>query len=64
MLGWTYTGYCAIGDLNNEGSWKDISDEVAKEIAEIWKSKYGEDWRNQLISKVGNRRRVFARQGH
>ena len=37
--------------LNNDNFWRDISDEVAKEIAEIWKSEYGEDWRNELSSK-------------
>jgi hypothetical protein len=34
---------------NEDGSWKDIGDEVAKEIAEIWKTDLGEDWREQVI---------------
>lgn len=34
------------------GTWKDISGEVAEEIAEIWKSKYGDDWRNEVIASV------------
>ncbi|KAM5442140.1 hypothetical protein MferCBS31731_002970 [Microsporum ferrugineum] len=34
--------------LDSGGPWKDISDEVSREIAEIWKSEYGEDWRNVI----------------
>ena len=41
----------SFDDIGNDSSWKDISDEVAKEVAEIWKWAYGEDWRNQLISR-------------
>ena len=36
--------------LNDDISWKDISNEATKEMADIWKSEYGEDWRNLLIS--------------
>ncbi|KAF3484336.1 uncharacterized protein GIQ15_03660 [Arthroderma uncinatum] len=34
--------------LDSGGPWKDISDEVAEDVAEIWKSEYGEDWRNHI----------------
>ncbi|KAL9121788.1 MAG: hypothetical protein Q9187_001653 [Circinaria calcarea] len=37
--------------LNDNGSWKDVSNEVAKEIAKIWKSEYGEGWRNEVVSQ-------------
>jgi hypothetical protein len=37
--------------LNNDSSWKNISDDVTKEMAGIWKSEYGEDWRDLLISQ-------------
>ncbi|KAI2089622.1 hypothetical protein LOZ36_001773 [Ophidiomyces ophidiicola] len=36
--------------LDRGGPWKDISDDVAMDIAEIWKSEYGDDWRN-ILSK-------------
>ncbi|KAI0544655.1 hypothetical protein F4679DRAFT_564167 [Xylaria curta] len=31
--------------------WKDVSDEVAKEIASIWEEDYGADWRETLCRK-------------
>ncbi|OAX79158.1 hypothetical protein ACJ72_06523 [Emergomyces africanus] len=37
--------------LDDENPWKDISDKVAEEIAEIWQSTYGENWRNELLTK-------------
>ncbi|OCK90623.1 uncharacterized protein K441DRAFT_689361 [Cenococcum geophilum 1.58] len=29
--------------------WKDVSEEVAKEIANIWESEYGDDWRRIVM---------------
>lgn len=37
--------------LNDKNSWKDTSDEIAREIAEIWEDEYGENWRSYLIAK-------------
>lgn len=31
--------------------WKDISEEVAKEIANIWESEYGDDWRRIVMEE-------------
>jgi hypothetical protein len=42
-------------DLNYDidSPWKNISNEVAEEIAAISKSEYGENWRDLLISRGG-----------
>ena len=32
--------------LSDETTWKDVSTEVAAEIAQIWEAEYGSDWRN------------------
>ncbi|OJD26083.1 hypothetical protein ACJ73_02544 [Blastomyces percursus] len=42
--------------LDDKNPWKDISDDVAREIADIWRSAYGENWRSDLVEKWGNRR--------
>jgi hypothetical protein len=34
--------------------WKDISNEVAEEIAAIWKSEYGENWRDIVLHKMAS----------
>ncbi|KMU76587.1 hypothetical protein CISG_05730 [Coccidioides immitis RMSCC 3703] len=39
-----------LDSIHMDGSWKDVSNEVAKELAEICEAKFGEDWRNKLIS--------------
>jgi hypothetical protein len=31
--------------------WKDVSEEVAKEIASIWESEYGGDWRRIITGE-------------
>ena len=36
-------------DTKEEG-WKDVSEEVAEEIAKIWEGEYGSDWR-QIITE-------------
>ncbi|KLJ12144.1 hypothetical protein EMPG_09572 [Blastomyces silverae] len=41
--------------LDDKNPWKDISDDVAREIADIWRSEYGENWRNDLVAEWGNR---------
>ena len=33
-----------------EAGWIDVSDEVAKEIAGIWASEYGADWRETVCT--------------
>ncbi|OJD20318.1 hypothetical protein ACJ73_08348 [Blastomyces percursus] len=38
---------------NEDNSWKDIGDEVGKEIAEIWEANLGENWREQIIKREG-----------
>ncbi|KAK2807262.1 hypothetical protein FQN50_005549 [Emmonsiellopsis sp. PD_5] len=40
--------------LDDKTPWKDVSDDVAREIADIWRSEYGENWRNDLVAKWGN----------
>ncbi|OJD11016.1 hypothetical protein AJ78_08129 [Emergomyces pasteurianus Ep9510] len=40
--------------LDDKNPWKDISDEIAHEMAEIWRSEYGENWRNDLVKKMEN----------
>ena len=35
---------------DGEKEWKDVSDEVAKEVTEIWGSEYGEKWLEHRIS--------------
>ncbi|KAK0703140.1 hypothetical protein B0T26DRAFT_863977 [Lasiosphaeria miniovina] len=35
-------------DEINEVGWSDVSDEVAREIAVIWESEYGADWRETV----------------
>ncbi|KAL1996210.1 hypothetical protein VTN49DRAFT_262 [Thermomyces lanuginosus] len=43
-----------IDDLENEdGSWKDISDEIAREIAEVWEENMGRNWRQHVMVNVG-----------
>lgn len=43
-----------LDTLNNEdGSWKKIDVEVAKEIAEIWEANLGENWRERIIKQEG-----------
>ena len=37
--------------------WKDASEEVAREIASIWESEYGGDWRRIIM---GEKRPRFA----
>ncbi|KAK3303181.1 uncharacterized protein B0T15DRAFT_266240 [Chaetomium strumarium] len=37
-------------DETNEVGWSDVSDEVAREIAVIWESEYGADWRETLCN--------------
>jgi hypothetical protein len=34
------------------GAWEDVSEEVCKEIAEIWGNRYGFDWHRELVKKV------------
>ncbi len=31
--------------------WKDVSEEVAREIASIWESEYGGDWRRIIMAR-------------
>jgi hypothetical protein len=38
-------------ETRNGGGWTDASDEVAKEIATIWESYLGADWREILCKK-------------
>jgi hypothetical protein len=46
-------------DIDNP--WKDISNEVVEEIAAIWKSEYGENWRDIILHKIaGRRRRIYC----
>jgi VIT1/CCC1 family predicted Fe2+/Mn2+ transporter len=33
------------------GAWEDVSEEVCKEIAEIWGNRYGVDWHRELVKK-------------
>lgn len=33
-----------------DAGWSDVSDEVAREIAGIWESEYGADWRETVCS--------------
>lgn len=35
---------------DEEGEWKDVTKEVASEIAAIWKSAYGQKWREIMMS--------------
>jgi hypothetical protein len=35
-----------------EGEWKDVSEDVAREIAAIWEIKYGPSWENICICSV------------
>ncbi len=35
-------------DSSKQTEWKDISQEIADEIAKIWSSEFGSDWRNLL----------------
>ncbi|KAF3480857.1 uncharacterized protein GIQ15_06204 [Arthroderma uncinatum] len=44
--------------LDSGGPWKDVSDEVAEDIAKVWESAEGKDWRNQLIEQRGRNREV------
>ncbi|KAL2369576.1 hypothetical protein BDBG_05254 [Blastomyces gilchristii SLH14081] len=37
--------------LNGDASWKDISDEIAQEISEIWEEVYGENWKTDLVKE-------------
>lgn len=37
---------------DEEGEWKDVSVEVAAEIAAIWESKYGPNWREYVIRRA------------
>lgn len=37
------------GDLE---TWRDVSGEVAAEIAEIWRCKYGDEWRSEVIARA------------
>ncbi|EER44449.1 conserved hypothetical protein [Histoplasma capsulatum var. duboisii H88] len=43
---------------DDKNPWKDISDEVSREIAEIWRSEYGENWRNDVVAEWENRYRL------
>ncbi|KAK3365123.1 hypothetical protein B0T24DRAFT_670531 [Lasiosphaeria ovina] len=36
-------------DETNEVGWSDVSDEVAREIAAIWESEFGTDWRSENV---------------
>jgi hypothetical protein len=36
--------------VDGEQEWKDVSDEVAKEMTEIWVSEYGEKWLEHKVS--------------
>ncbi|KJZ68641.1 hypothetical protein HIM_11971 [Hirsutella minnesotensis 3608] len=38
-------------ETSNGGGWTDASDEVAKEIATIWESNFGTDWREILCEE-------------
>ncbi|KAL7265922.1 hypothetical protein RUND412_011548, partial [Rhizina undulata] len=35
-------------DTAGETEWKDVGEEVAKELAAIWKSEYGDNWRESF----------------
>jgi hypothetical protein len=37
-------------DETNGAGWSDVSDEVAREIAGIWESEYGANWRETLCN--------------
>ena len=38
--------------VDGEKEWKDVSDEVAKEVTEIWGSEYGEKWLEYKVSAI------------
>lgn len=38
-------------DKTKEVGWSDVSDEVPREIAVIWKSEYGADWRETVCNE-------------
>lgn len=39
-----------VEDVPAPWGWSDVSDEVAREIAVIWESEYGADWRETLCN--------------
>jgi hypothetical protein len=48
MTGVIKVSHATLPNVKEE--WKDVSEEVAKEIASIWESEYGGDWR-RIVTK-------------
>lgn len=48
-------------DETNKVGWSDVSDEVAREIAAIWESEYGADWREAICNHWYQKYGQFSR---
>lgn len=44
-----------IGVKDGEKQWTDVSDEVAKEMTEIWVGEYGNEWLKHKVSALWTR---------